>query len=117
MGALLVVVICLSRSGHQPAGSQDEVSTCTLRKHLVVFIEGTEGGLENRHELPFKAANRVAASTCEASTMASTARCSSKIWGSARMAAIATSSVRAAAICFSAAKCSLRSWLYCVHHG
>ena len=33
------------------------------------------------------------------------------------MAAIATSSTRAAAICFSAAKCSLRSWLYCVHHG
>ena len=33
------------------------------------------------------------------------------------MAAIATSSARAAAICFSAAKCSLRSWLYCVHHG
>ena len=23
----------------------------------------------------------------------------------------------AATICFSAAKCSLRSWLYCVHHG
>ena len=33
------------------------------------------------------------------------------------MAAIATSFARAAAICFSAAKCSLRSWLYCVHHG
>ena len=33
------------------------------------------------------------------------------------MAAIATSSARAAVICFSAAKCSLRSWLYCVHHG
>src|SRR3954467_3794249 len=45
------------------------------------------------------------------------ARCSSKIWGLARMAAIATSSARAAVICFSAAKCSLRSWLYCVHHG
>src|SRR3989337_1726725 len=45
------------------------------------------------------------------------ARCSSKVWGSARMAAIATSSTRAAAICFSAAKCCLSSWLYCVHHG
>ena len=33
------------------------------------------------------------------------------------MAAITTSSARAAAICFSAAKCSLRSSLYCVHHG
>ena len=33
------------------------------------------------------------------------------------MAAIATSSARAAAICFSADKCSLRSWLYFVHHG
>ena len=33
------------------------------------------------------------------------------------MAAIATSSMRAAAICLFAAKCSLRSWLYCVHHG
>ena len=33
------------------------------------------------------------------------------------MASIATSSARAAAICFSADKCSLRSWLYCVHHG
>ena len=33
------------------------------------------------------------------------------------MLAIATSSARAAAICFSAAKCSLRSCLYCVHHG
>ena len=33
------------------------------------------------------------------------------------MAAIATSSARAAAICFSAAKCSLSSWLCCVHHG
>ena len=32
------------------------------------------------------------------------------------MAAIATSSARAAAICFSAAKCSLRSWLYSVQH-
>ena len=37
--------------------------------------------------------------------------------GSARMAAIATSSARAAAIFFSVAKCSLRSWLYYVHHG
>src|SRR3989337_2251362 len=45
------------------------------------------------------------------------ARCSFKIWGSARKAAISTSSARATAICFSAAKCSLRSWLYCVHHG
>ena len=33
------------------------------------------------------------------------------------MAGIATSSARAAAICFSAAKCSLISWLYCMHHG
>ena len=33
------------------------------------------------------------------------------------MAAIAASSARAAVICFSAAKCSLRSWLYYVHHG
>ena len=33
------------------------------------------------------------------------------------MAAIVTSSVRAAAICFSGVKCSLRSWLYCMHHG
>src|SRR3954468_17902893 len=33
------------------------------------------------------------------------------------MAAIASSSPRAAAICFSAAKCSLKSWLYYVHHG
>ena len=33
------------------------------------------------------------------------------------MAAIATSSVHAALICFSAAKCSLRSWLYYMHHG
>ena len=33
------------------------------------------------------------------------------------MAAIATSYAGAAAICFSAAKCSLRSWLYCVNHG
>ena len=33
------------------------------------------------------------------------------------MAAIATSSARAAVIFFSAAKCSLRPWLYCVHHG
>ena len=33
------------------------------------------------------------------------------------MAAIATSSAHAAAICFSAAKCSLRSWLNCMHHG
>ena len=33
------------------------------------------------------------------------------------MAAIATSSARAAMICFSAAKCFLRSWLYCMHHG
>ena len=33
------------------------------------------------------------------------------------MSAIATSCMRAAVICFSAAKCSLRSWLYCVHHG
>ena len=33
------------------------------------------------------------------------------------MAAIATSSARAAAICFSTAKWSFRSWLYCVHHG
>ena len=33
------------------------------------------------------------------------------------MAAIATSSARAAMICFSAAKCSLRSWIYCMHHG
>ena len=33
------------------------------------------------------------------------------------MAAIATSSVRAAAICFSTAQWSLGSWLYCVHHG
>ena len=33
------------------------------------------------------------------------------------MEAIATSSARAAAICFSAAKCSLRSWLYYAHHG
>ena len=46
MGALIVVVSCLSRSGHQPSGSRDEVSTCTLRKHLVVFVEGTDGGLE-----------------------------------------------------------------------
>ena len=33
------------------------------------------------------------------------------------MTAIATSSAHAAAICFFAAKCSLRSWLYYVHHG
>jgi hypothetical protein len=33
------------------------------------------------------------------------------------MAAIATSSARAAAICFSAAKCSLSSCLYYMHHG
>ena len=33
------------------------------------------------------------------------------------MEVIATSSVRAAVICFSAAKWSLRSWLYCAHHG
>ena len=33
------------------------------------------------------------------------------------MAAIAASSTHAAAICFSAAKCSLRSWLYFGHHG
>ena len=33
------------------------------------------------------------------------------------MAAIVTSSACAAAICFSVAKCSLRSWLYCVRHG
>ena len=46
MGALVVVVSCLSRSGHQPAGSRDEVSTCTLRKHLIVFVEGTDGGLK-----------------------------------------------------------------------
>src|SRR3954462_13122146 len=39
------------------------------------------------------------------------------MWGSAQMAAIATSSAGAAAISFSAAKCSLRSWVYCVHHG
>ena len=45
------------------------------------------------------------------------AMCSFKIWGSARMAAIATSSARAAAIFFSATKCSLRSWLYYMHHG
>ena len=32
------------------------------------------------------------------------------------MTAITTSSARAAVICFSAAKCSLRSWLYHVHH-
>ena len=81
MGALVVVVSCLSRSGHQPVGSRDEVSTCKLRKHLVVFVEGTDGGLEKRHELSFKAANRVAALAREASTVASMARCSSKIWG------------------------------------
>ena len=83
MGALVVVVSCLSRSGHQPAGSRDEVSACTLRKHLVVFIEGTDGALEKTHELSFKAANRIAASMREASTVASMARCSSKIWGAA----------------------------------
>ena len=33
------------------------------------------------------------------------------------MAAIATSSAHAVAICFSAAKCSMRSWLYCMRHG
>ena len=33
------------------------------------------------------------------------------------MTAITTSSARAAAICFSTAKCSLRSCLYCMHHG
>ena len=33
------------------------------------------------------------------------------------MAAITISSGRAAVIFFSAAKGSLRSWLYCVHHG
>ena len=90
---------------------------CTLRKHLIVFVEGTDDGLEKCHELSFKAANRVAASAREASTVASMARCSSKIWGSTRMAAITTSSELAAAICFSATKCSLRSWLYYVHHG
>ena len=52
----------------------------------------------------------------EASMVASMARCFSKIWGSTQMAAIATSSVHATVICFSAAKCSLRSWLYYVHH-
>ena len=46
VGALVVVVSCLSRSGHQLAGSRDEVSTCTLRKHRIVFVEGTDGGLE-----------------------------------------------------------------------
>ena len=46
MGALVVVVSCLSHSGHQPDGSRDEISTCTLRKHLVVFVEGTDDGLE-----------------------------------------------------------------------
>ena len=70
MGALIVVVSFLSRSGHQPAGSQVEVSTCTLRKHLVVFVEGTEGVASRKcHELSFKAANRVATSVHEASTV------------------------------------------------
>ena len=46
MGALVVVVSYLSHSGHQPASSRDEVSTCTLRKHLVVFVEGIDGGLD-----------------------------------------------------------------------
>ena len=32
------------------------------------------------------------------------------------MIAIMTSSARATTVCFSAAKCSLSSWLYCVHH-
>ena len=41
-----IVVSCLSHFRHQPAGSRDEVSTCTLRKHLIVFVEGTDGGLE-----------------------------------------------------------------------
>ena len=45
MGSLVIVVSCPSRSGNQPASSRDEVSMCTLRKHLVVFVEGTEGGL------------------------------------------------------------------------
>ena len=44
--ALVVLVSYLSRSGNQPAGSRDEISTCTLRKHLVVFVEGTDGGLK-----------------------------------------------------------------------
>ena len=70
-----------------------------------------------RHELSFKAANRIAASAHEASMVALTVRGYAMIWGSAQVAAIATSSARVAAICFSAAKCSLRSCLYCVHHG
>ena len=69
------------------------------------------------HELSFKEDNHAASSAREATTVASTARCSSKIWGLTRMVHNATSFARAAAICFSAAKCSLRSWLYCVHHG
>jgi hypothetical protein len=55
----------------------------------------------------------VAASAREASMVASTARCSCKIWQSAHMAAITTSSARVAVICFSAARCSLSSYLYC----
>ena len=81
MGAIVVVVSCLSHSGHQPAGSRDEVSPCTLRKHLVVFVEGTDGGLENTPRTVVKAANHVVALAREASTVASTVRSSSKIRG------------------------------------
>ena len=49
--------------------------------------------------------------------VASMVGCSSKIWGSTRMAAIVTSYARAAVICFSAAKWSLGSWLYGAHNG
>ena len=79
MGALVVVVSCLSRSGHQPAGSRDEVSTCTLRKHLVVFVEGTDGGLEKMPRTVVIEANRIAVLAREVSMVASTARCSSQI--------------------------------------
>ena len=46
VGALFVVVCCLSRSRHQPFGSRVEVSTGTLKKHLILFVEGIDGGLE-----------------------------------------------------------------------
>ena len=68
MGALVVVVSCLSRSGHQPGG------TNTLRKHLIVFVEGINGGLEEMTRTVFKAANRITASVSEALTVASVAR-------------------------------------------
>ena len=75
-----------------------------IRLHINIIedksLEGTGGGLQKHHELYFKVDNRAVVSA-----VASKTRCSSKIWRSARMVAIATSCVRAIVICFSATRC------------